>query len=44
MCRLLETRDASSSRDTHETDSGGQRRTGEDEYTNVEILAELGPD
>lgn len=41
---MLEIRDASSSRDTHETASGGQRRTGEDEFNTVEILAGMGPE
>lgn len=37
MWRLLETRDASSSREIHETSSGGQRRAGDEEWDEVTV-------
>lgn len=42
MCRLLEIREASSSRDNHETVSGEQRRRGDDVCVGEEEILEGG--
>ncbi|ULU11753.1 hypothetical protein L5515_001347 [Caenorhabditis briggsae] len=44
MCRLLEIRDASSSREIQQTTSGGQMRAGDDVQDTVEILRDKKPD